>query len=731
MSVAQVNDYAPLTERQETHKDRGVKLAAVLSILGVCAVVGVFALATTLESPTAATTEDVGVPVEADAQQEKREAVRKNISDFIVSNMNLKADPCKDFYEYACGGWMEKAKIPGDQTQTYLVINAIMDDNQDALKQILNSPLDWPVINPYYRECMDTDTIDKVATTPLRSTLAKIAAIEKSPESLWDVVAELHSVGGAPFFAFGAGADLYNPEITIGQLNPAGLGLPDPSFYTADNEADLRTAYVAHVTNMLKFAGIEEAAAAEGAKAILALETALAKVTPSAVDMRNVTGTYNAFKATDLHTLTGDGVSADHWAQYFKAIGMLDGVTVNVVSPSFLRGMGAVIASTDVKALTAYLQWWYIHSVADSLDTAIVNENFNFFGKQLSGATEQSPRWKTCVAATDGLLGQILGRYFVQAKFTESAKLLAEKLMKYLLNSMAMRLKQVDWMDVATKKNALLKLSQFHEQIGYPDHWDEFKGLSVPGTGYFDDTIAVTKFQYKRQIESIGKATDKEAWGMTVPTVNAYYEPSQNQIVMPAGILQGFYFNEDFHPAINMGGTGGTFGHEMTHGFDDQGAQYDGKGAFSNWWSQDTLTKWHERTKCLVDFYSQYIIDGTDLHINGELTLGENIADVGGLKQAFNAYKSFMASKEDAGPWHDGNQYMKEITNDQLFFVSYAQGWCLKRTPAEARLRQKTDPHSPGPARVNGPTANMRVFSTVFGCPANSPMRPAEVCDIW
>lgn len=503
------------------------------------------------------------------------------------------------------------------------------------------------------------------------------------------------------------------------------------------DNANLLDDYLLHIQRMLNFTVEDKSSIVQDALAAFNVETALANLSLSSVAQRDVNGTYNRLDLQGLMDITSPSIPQDAWLAYFNTLGQKvtasSYLPINVQSVSFVSGLAQLLASISVSQLQAYLRWQLIHATAPFLSSPIASENFAFFETILNGVASMPIRWKKCVADVDTLLGQALGRYYVERSFSVAGKQMAIEMMSTVLASMKTKLQTVSWMDDETKQTALAKLALFKEQIGWPDFWEQYAGLSQSGISYIDDSLAAMKWAFHQQVVAIGQPVNRNLWSMTTPTVNAYYDPSGNQIVIPAGILQGLYFNAEFHPAINYGGTGGTMGHEMTHGFDDQGAQFDGTGAFVNWWSKSTLSAWQNRTECLAEFYSLYSpLPG--LHIDGQLTNGENIADVGGIKQAYQAYQNYMSSQPIVPGLDVKRPYFQRLPNfdnNKLFFLSYAQGWCVKTTPESLRNQLLTNPHSPGKYRVNGPLSMFPTFAQVFQCPTNSLMRPPQVCDVW
>jgi predicted metalloendopeptidase len=523
-------------------------------------------------------------------------------------------------------------------------------------------------------------------------------------------------MGVNAFFGFFSGQDDKNSAMVIAQASQGGLGMPDRDYYTKDDDASkqLRDQYVAHVTKMLTLLGEPQSAAADHAGKIMALETSLAKPARTRVELRDPQKNYNKMTQAELQQLTPDW----QWADYFKEINLTEPGDINVRQPDFFKAINGVFTSTSLDDWKTYLRWHLIHATAPVLSSDFVNENFNFFGSTLTGTKQLKPRWKRVVSSTDDALGEALGKLYVADYFPPESKARMLELVNNLKAALADRIKTLEWMDEPTKQEALKKLAAFTVKIGYPDKWRDYSLLKIDRGPYVLNAARADMFEVDRELKKIGKPVDRTEWGMTPPTVNAYYNPKLNEIVFPAGILQPPFFNPNADDAINYGGIGAVIGHEMTHGFDDQGRQYDAEGNLRDWWSPESAAKFKERAGAIVQQFSEYEpIKG--LHVNGELTQGENIGDLGGIKIAYAAFQKAIAGKPQ--------QKIDGFTPEQRFFLGWAQVWRANIRDEALKLRLNTDPHAPTQYRCNGPLSNSIEFQKAFNLPDNCPMvRPTD-----
>jgi putative endopeptidase len=658
---------------------------------------------------------------------------------FDPKNMDTSVKPQDDFYLYANGGWIKRNPIPPEFSR-WGSFNMLAEHNNDALHVVAEkaatvapkvatkpnpekaAEADLQKVGDFYSSGMNEKAVDTAKAQPLTDELKRIDSMKERGDVLKEI-AHLHSIGMTALFRFGANQDAKNSEMVIGQAFQGGLALPDRDYYTKDDAASkkIRDQYVEHMTKMFALLGEPQDKAAEHAKKVLALETSLAQPARTRVQLRDPQKNYNKMKQADLQALT-PGWS---WDNYFKEIKLTEPGDINVGQPEFFQAADKVFASTPVDDWKIYLRWHLLHGMAPSLSKEFVEEDFNFFGKTLTGAQQLKPRWKRVVAKTDEELGESLGKLYVADYFPPEAKARALELVNNLREALADRIKTLDWMDDATKQEALKKLAAFTVKIGYPDKWRDYSLLTVDRNSYAMNVLRGETFERNRQMAKIGKPVDRSEWGMTPPTVNAYYNASRNEIVFPAGILQPPFFDPKADDAINYGGIGAVIGHEMTHGFDDRGRQYDGVGNLRDWWTPESAKAYTDRSKAIVAQYSAYEpLPG--LHINGELTQGENIADIGGVRIAFMALQKALA-KKGPQPKIDG------FTPEQRFFLGFAQIWRNNQRDEDLKLRLNTDPHSPGRFRTIGPLSNFVEFQKAFDIPDGSPMiRPAnERVNIW
>src|SRR5213596_3126733 len=659
--------------------------------------------------------------------------VNQNPPPLDPKNIDTSVKPQEDFYLYANGGWLKRNPVPPEYSR-WGSFSELEEKNNEALHKIAektanahvdaNAAPEIQKVGDYYASGMDETAIEAARTKPLEDELKRIDAI-KDRSDLLKAIARLHAIGIGAFFEFGSGQDAKDSTRDIAQAHQGGLGLPDRDYYTKTDEDSKkkRAAYVDHVTKMLTLLGEAPGKADSDAKKIMALETSLAKASRTRVELRDPQKNYNKMSQTDLQKLTPDW----NWADYFKAINLTEPGDINVGQPDFFKAANAMFTKTSIDDWKTYLRWHLIDDAAAELSKDFVNEDFNFNQGVLRGTKEIKPRWKRVVASTDGALGEALGKLYVAEYFPPEAKARALEMINNLKAALADRIKALDWMDEPTKQQALKKLAAMNVKIGYPDKWRDYSLLKIDRGPYILNAIRAENFEVNRQLKKIGKPVDRTEWGMTPPTVNAYYNPNMNEIVFPAGILQPPFFYANADDAINYGGIGAVIGHEMTHGFDDQGRQFDAVGNLRDWWSPESAAKFKERSKAVVQQYNENEpLPG--LHVNGELTQGENIADLGGVKLAYAALQKAL----DKHP-EDRNKKIDGFTPEQRFFLSFAAIWRQKIRDEDQKMRLTTDPHSPAQFRVNGPLSDLPEFQKAFNVPDGSPMvRPADKCvNIW
>jgi predicted metalloendopeptidase len=646
------------------------------------------------------------------------------------SLLDRAVDPCVDFYRHACGGWIAKTPIPADRPAWSRGFSEIKERNQTVLRAILEEDAGGKAataedpyaakLGDFFATCMDEAKAESASLQALKGVLARIDTV-KDPKSLAQVTASLQAAGADALFDFASMQDYRDATQVIGAADQGGLGLPDRDYYLTDDarSKEIRALYVGHVERMLALAGATPKAAKAGAKTVMELETQLAKVSQTRTERRDPANIYHRLDRAGLASLAPKFA----WNDYFATLGAADVQPVNVLAPAFFeKGLNAVVAKTPYPALRTYLRWQAIHAAAPTLGKAFVDEDFRFRSAALTGEKQLLPRWKRCVDATDVALGQALARPFVARTFGAEGKQTAEQLIRGIEAAFGANLEGLAWMDEPTRRAAADKLHALKNQIGYPDVWRNYDTLEIDRTSYLANAMRAAEFETRRDLNKIGKPVDPNDWFMSPPTVNAYYDSSMNQMVFPAGILQKPFFAAEANTAINHGGIGMVMGHELTHGFDDEGRKFDGAGNLREWWTPAVNQAFDQKAQCVANQYSAYAVG--DLHLNGQLTLGENIADIGGLKIAYAAMRRARQGMPDRV---EGAPY----TADQQFFLSYAQTWCTSRRDEYARMLVTVDPHSPPEYRVNGVVANLPEFAAAFSCKAGQPMAPERRCEVW
>ena len=644
------------------------------------------------------------------------------------ANTDTTCAPCKDFFRYANGGWLDRNAIPGDQSR-WGSFNELYERNYAALKSTLEkaaseaktaSGPDTRKLGTYYAGCMDSVAADKEGVKPLEADFKRIEKI-KGRSDLIGAWVRLQQLEVFAPVVFHSTPDAKNSARVIGDLYQAGLGLPDRDYYTRDDSASaaLRDKYVEHVTRMFGLLGQNSSKAAASARTVMGMETALARASMTLVDQRDPEKTYHLTKVADLKTMA----PSIPWESFFDQLGMKGLAEVNVSQPDFLRAVDSLTANASTDSWKTYLRWQLLNGRAAVLSASLVKEDWEFRLHTLRGVSEMQPRWKRCLAQADTGLGEILGQAYVATNFSPEAKQRALTMVQNIQAEFRRRLEKLDWMSEETKTKAFTKLDAIINQIGYPDKWRDYSTLNVTPGPFADNVSRAASFDYNRDLAKIGKPRDKSDWGMTPPTVNAYYSPLNNKIVFPAGIMQPPFYDPAADDAVNYGGMGAVIGHEITHGFDDQGRQFDADGNLSGWWQTEDEERFKQRADVVVRQFDGYVAIDT-LHVNGSLTLGENLADLGGLTIAYGAYRRTLEGKPEPAPI-DG------WTGDQRFFLAWAQIWRQLQRPQRTRLQVLTDPHSPGIFRVNGPLSNLSEFSKAFGCKAGDEMVRTERAAVW
>lgn len=638
---------------------------------------------------------------------------------------------CEDFYQYANGGWLTSHEIP-PAFSTWGITSPMRENNVAVLHDILEAAAkntnaakdsNEQKIGAFYASCMDEAKIEAAGATPLAKELAAIDKL-KSAGDLPVILAHFHQMGIPSIFVFGAGQDLKKSESVIAVTGQGGLGLPDRDFYLKDDEKSksTRDAYVQHMTNMFKLLGDDADKAAAEAKTVMSIETQLAGVSLDRVSRRDSSKQYHKMAPADLKTVMANF----DWTTYIKQRGAPAFTEINVAHPDFFKGVDQMLTSVAINDWKSYLRWHLVHDAADALSTPFVNEDFSFYGKNLNGTKEIQPRWRRCVVATDQNLGEALGEVYVKKAFPPEAKARMKELVNNLISALREDIPTLDWMSSPTQQAAIAKLNAFAVKIGYPDKWRDYSTLKIERASFIDNVLRANEFERKRNLAKMGRPVDRTEWGMTPPTVNAYNNSLMNEIVFPAGILQPPYFDLTGDDALNYGAIGAVIGHEMSHGFDDQGRKFDLQGNLKDWWTEADAKNYTDRATCVEQQFSSFKVDEVGLNQNGKLVLGESIGDLGGLKIAWLAFQKSMQGKPRP-------KDIDGFTPEQRFFLGWAQVWGRKQTPEAMRQQILTDPHPLGRFRVNGPLSNMPQFAEAFHCNMGDAMvRPPEKrCQVW
>lgn len=652
----------------------------------------------------------------------------KALHSFDLSAIDKTADPCTDFFQYACGNWRKANPIPGDQTR-WGRFNELSERNRYLLYVDLKKAADAPKTalqhkyGDFFAACMNTDAANQLGDKPVLPMLAHIDSVTDKKQ-LGLLVAHMQTQGGvAAFMRFGVDQDQKDSTKQIAFTSQGGLSLPDRDYYLEDDArmTKIREQYHDYAVQIFKLIGDSDAKADAEAKRVIEIETALAKGSLPRTELRNPDNVYHIMKVTELSTLAPDF----DWMTYIGELHAPSFDTLNVATPEYFKALNQVIGGQSLDSLKSYLRFRTVNTYATWLSSNFSDASFNFFQKTLQGQAEQTARWKRCTTLTDRALGEAVGQDWVKENFPPSAKENMEKLVTALKVALAQDIQSLPWMSENTKKQAQAKLDAFRQKIGYPDNWRDYSKLDVKRDDLIGNLRRSAAFEWDWEIHHLGKPVDEKEWGMTPPTVNAYYNDGLNDINFPAGILQPPFFDNSKDPAVNFGGIGVVIGHEMTHGFDDQGSKFDAQGNVKDWWTATDKKEFQERTDCEVKEYSGFEpVAGT--HLNGKLTLGENTADNGGIRIAYQALMSTLAA-EHSSP----ETKIDDYTSPQRFFISFAQVWCENRTDEVQRVSAKIDPHSPGMFRVNGVVQNFEEFGKAFGCHKGQPMMPENACRVW
>jgi putative endopeptidase len=645
-----------------------------------------------------------------------------------IANIDKSINPRDDFYQFANGTWLKTAQIPGNES-TWGSFNEIIDRNYDNLKKILEECAKDKAAKPgsnkqkirdFYLSGMDTAKLDKEGYTPIKSYLAEIDKIANTSDLL-KTAGQFHHKGIACLFSFYVYVDLKSSKENTQYFGQAQLGLPDKMFYSDAKYEKIREAYKKHLENLFVLIGENAETAKKSSDIVFGLESKMAEASMGRLELRNPETQYNKFTKDEFFKKS----SNLDFSLYLTSLGAKTPFTTVIVSqPIFFEKLNDLIKSVPLADWKTYMKWRLMHEAVTYMGPAFEKENFSFYGMVLQGTKEMKPRWKRTLRTIDGGIGEALGQLFVEKYFNANAKKKVNSMVDNLFASFKQRIETRDWMSPETKTKAMDKLSKISRKLGYPDKWKDYSTLAIKNDSYVENVFRSSEFAVDEMLGYIGKPVDKTKWGMTPPTVNAYYNPPNNEIVFPAGIMQPPFFNPAADDAMNYGVMGAVIGHELTHGFDDQGCKFDGEGNMVNWWTDADKQKFDARTSVVRDQFSAYVAIDT-LHVNGQLTLGENIADLGGLTMSYNAYKMSLAGKKSA--------IMDGYTGEQRFFIAWAQAWKIMMRPEALKQQLATNPHSPGNFRANGPLTNMKAFYDAFDVKEGNKMyKPADKrAEVW
>ena len=679
----------------------------------------VLAAAPALAGPKVAGDSPAGTDLELEA-----------IAASVDRSLDRTADPCADFYRYACGGWFDQVELPADETEWVRSFSVIHERNRELLRTLIENAARNPGndgdrlrVGNYYGACMDEAAVEKAGMAPVAPWLAKIDAA-KDRDALFALAGELQRINAAPYFDVQVFADLKDPNTMVAHFSQGGLGLPERDYYLSegDDKKEIRAKYERHLARMLALSGVKEADAAARARQILAFETALATASRPVERMRIVEELHHRLDAVGLAKLA----PTLPWGAFYAAAGRGDMTQINVMTPEYFAALEKEIGKTDLEVLRGYFRYQLLTATAGLLPDKVYQAHFDFQGRTLAGQAEPQPRWKRCIQATEQAMGEPIGKLYIAERFAGNSKQIASAMIGDIADAFAASLPGLAWMDETTRQAAMVKKGTLRMKIGYPDKWRDYSGLTVRPATHFANAVAARQFESAWQLAKVGKPVDRTEFPMNAQTVNASYNPLENAFTYPAGILQPPFFHKDFPEAMNLGGIGFVIGHELTHGFDDQGRKFNEKGELTDWWTEASVKGFEERAACIDQQYSAYEID-PGVAVNGKLTMGENIGDNGGLKQAWDVLQK---KQKERGPGQEPPQ-VAGLTEDQLFFVAAGQVWCTEATIESERLQVQTDPHSPSKFRVMGPMVNHPGFAPTFSCAPGTPMNPPAKCEVW
>jgi putative endopeptidase len=663
------------------------------------------------------------------AAQQKSDSLPKLKDGFDINAMDKSIDPCVDFYHYACGTWLKENPVPPDKA-AYGRFTELADRNREILRDVLEKAsapnpgrsANEQKIGDYYASCMDESSIENKGTAALQPELARIDAL-KGKDTLPTLLTHFSLNGTNAFFGFGTEQDAKDSTQQIAVVGQGGLGLPDRDFYFRDDQksVDTRKLYVQHMQKMFELFGEKAKDAAAHSQTVMRIETALAKGSLDRVARRDPNKVYHKMSVEELQAIS----PGFEWNKFLPEVGLTHVTSLDVSEPEYIRQFQTILTSTSLDDIKVYLRWRVMSAQTLYLPSNIDKESFHFYGQVLAGQQEQPPRWRRCVIATDNDLGEALGQAYVERTFGAEGKERTLRMVNALERALERDITELPWMTEPTKRQAMIKLHKITNKIGYPDKWRDYSTLQIIRGDALGNSFRSNEFESKRQLDKIGKPADAGEWLYTPPTVNAYYYPPQNNINFMAGILQPPFYEQQIDDPVNFGAIGVVIGHELTHGFDDQGRQYDAEGNLRDWWAPDDEKGFKERTDCEVQEYGDFTVAGGE-HVNGNLTLGENTADNGGLRVAYAALMEALAKESP-----DGQKSIDGLTPEQRFFLGFGQIWCTNATPQALRLQVQTNPHSPAEFRVNGSVSNFEEFGKAFGCKAGQPMVHANACRVW